>query len=71
MKTLFLLMAQYDGRAAVPVDEIAEDYFDVDLKARGLPRFLKKIETGEIPLHLMRMERSQKGARRGLAAGPC
>jgi hypothetical protein len=63
MKTIFLLMAQYDGQAAVSVDVIARDYFGVDLEARGLPRFLSKVESGEIPLPLMRMERSQKGAR--------
>jgi hypothetical protein len=61
MKTVFLLMAQYDGKAAVPVETIARDYFGVD--KGGMPRFLRKLDSGEIPLPVMRMEKSQKGAR--------
>ncbi len=61
MTTVWLLMAQYEGRAVVPLERVAADYFSVD-KA-GMPRFLRKLETGEIPLALTRMEKSQKGMR--------
>ena len=39
MNTLFLLMAQYDGRAVVPVDAVCKDYFS----HLTLPKFLRKV----------------------------
>ncbi len=59
INTLFLLMAQYNGRAIVPVDEVCRDYF-WHLTAE---KFIKKISAGEINLPLVRMERSQKCAK--------
>lgn len=59
MKTVFLLMAQYDGKAVVPIDEVCRDYF-APLTA---PTLVRKISAGEIALPLVRMETSQKGAK--------
>ncbi|SKC78572.1 Pyocin activator protein PrtN [Burkholderia sp. CF099] len=59
MKTVFLLMAQYDGKAVVPIDIVCNDYF-APLTSQTLVR---KISAGEIALPLVRMESSQKGAK--------
>ena len=61
MTTAWLLMAQYEGMAVIPIERVAIDHFGVD--SGGLPRFLRKLEAGEIPLPVTRMERSQKGRR--------
>lgn len=61
MKTVFFLAAQYDGAMAVPVDRVAKDYFGVE--KGGMQRFLRKLDSGEIKLPVMRMERSQNGAK--------
>lgn len=59
MRTIFLLMAQYDGRAAVPVEEVCRDYFS----HLTLDKFLRKIGSGDIPPPVIRVERSQKAAK--------
>lgn len=59
MKTVFLLMAQYDAQAVVPIDSVCRDYF----APLTVPTLLRKISSGEIRLPLVRMESSQKGAR--------
>lgn len=58
MNTAFLLMAQYNGQAIIPLERVCADYFDLT------PNKLKeKIARGEINLPLVRMEVSQKSAR--------
>ena len=57
MKTTLMLLAQYDGRAAVPVEDVCRDYF----APLTLPVFLRKLGCGEIPLPVTRMTDSQKG----------
>lgn len=59
MNTAFILMAQYGAQAIIPVDVVCRDYFP-HLKTNGL---LVKINAGEIPLPLVRMEKSQKTAK--------
>ena len=56
MKTAFLLMAQYDGLAVIPVEYVCRDYF------RHLPveKFLRKVLAGKIALPIARTEGSQK-----------
>lgn len=54
-----VLMARYDGKPVLPVDVVCRDYF----APLTLPVFLRKISEGKIPLPLVRMETSQKGAR--------
>jgi hypothetical protein len=59
MRTLFLLMAQYDGKAVVPVDDLCRDYF-----SHLTPeKFLRKAQLGEILIPVVRIEGSQKAAR--------
>lgn len=59
MNTAFLLMAQYDGRAVIPVDDVCRDYF----QHLSLEKFVKKVSSGEIRLPMVRMEASQKAAK--------
>jgi hypothetical protein len=59
MKTVFLLLAQYDATAIVPIDSVCRDYFphlEVD-------KLVRKIALGEIALPLVRIEKSQKSAK--------
>lgn len=58
MKTVFILMAQYDGLAVIPLARICADYFP-----HLSPTKMKiKIARGEIRLPLIIMERSQKSS---------
>jgi hypothetical protein len=59
MNTAFLLMAQYDGAAVIPIERVCKDYFS-HLSPDKLAR---KISLGEIKLPLVRMEASQKAAK--------
>jgi adenosine deaminase len=54
MNTAFLLMAQYGGKAVIPIEEVCRDYFS-HLNATKL---VQKISAGEI-----RIEPSQKCAK--------
>lgn len=59
VNTAFLLMAQYGGKAVIPVEEICRDYFShLDVR-----KFLRKVGSGEIEIPLVRMEQSQKSAK--------
>lgn len=59
MKTVFLLMAQYDGHAVIPIEDVARDYFP-HLAAGKLVR---KINEGDIALPMIRIDAgSQKSA---------
>lgn len=59
MKTLMLLMTQYDARAIVPVELVCRDYFH----HLTPDKFVRKCSSGEIRLPLVRMEGSQKAAK--------
>jgi hypothetical protein len=59
MNTRFLLMAQYNGAAVIPLDAVCRDYFS-HLSPEKLAR---KISLGEVKLPLVRMEASQKAAK--------
>jgi hypothetical protein len=59
MKTSFLLLAQYDGLAVIPVELVCRDYF----RHLTEEKFLRKVLTGEIDLPVVRMECSQKTAK--------
>ncbi|MFP3852492.1 pyocin activator PrtN family protein [Pseudomonas sp. W5-01] len=59
MKTLFLLMAQYDGQIIIPLERICSDYF-----THLTPDAMKvKVANGQIDLPLVKLENSQKSAR--------
>lgn len=59
LSTVFLLMAQYAGKAVVPVDDLCRDYFSHLDPAK----LVRKIGAGEIAIPLVRMEASQKAAK--------
>ena len=59
MNTLFLLMAQYDGLAVIPLEKVCTDYFS-HLSVEKLQR---KVMAAEIALPIVRMEGSQKTAK--------
>lgn len=52
-------MAQYEGKAIIPVEEVCQDYFS-HLRANKL---IQKLTVDEIPIPLVRMEASQKCAK--------
>ena len=59
MKTSFLLMAQFEGRAVIPLEDVRKHYFAhlSDEVFRG------KLARGEIKLPVVRMDASQKTTR--------
>jgi hypothetical protein len=59
LNTTFLLMAQYDGKAIIPLDEVRRDFFS----HLTLAKFLRKLSSGDIALPLMPIETSQKCAK--------
>ncbi|KVD48651.1 Pyocin activator protein PrtN [Burkholderia sp. ABCPW 11] len=59
MNTVFILMAQYSATAVVPIDVVCRDYF----APLTVATLLRKIGAGEIRLPVVRMEKSQKGAK--------
>jgi hypothetical protein len=59
MNTSFLLMAQYDGLAVIPVEWVCRDYF----RHLTVEKFLRKVLASEIELPIVRMEGSQKTAK--------
>jgi hypothetical protein len=59
LNTNFLLMAQYDGAAIVPVDLVCRDYFS-HLTPTA---FVRKATEGKIDLPVVMIEPSQKAAR--------
>jgi hypothetical protein len=59
LKTVFLLMAQYDGRAIIPVEWVCRDFFS----HLTVVHFIKKASTGQIKLPVIYIEPSQKAAK--------
>jgi hypothetical protein len=59
MNTAFVLLAQYDGRAVIPIDMVCRDYFT----HLTPPKLLAKIVSGDIAIPLVRIENSQKCAK--------
>jgi len=59
MKTAFILMAQYEGLAVIPVEIVCRDYF----RHLTVEKFLRKVLNGEIEIPIVRMEGSQTSAK--------
>ncbi|MGE8483660.1 MAG: pyocin activator PrtN family protein [Pseudomonas sp.] len=56
MNTLFLLMAQYEGRAVISLDRVCADYMNLTVQ-----KFKEKQLAGEIDIPIVRLgARSQK-----------
>jgi len=62
--TLFLLMAQYNGKTVVPIDQVCRDFFG----HLAVDKLLREALRGDIALPIVRIETSQK-ARRGVFIG--
>ena len=59
MKTLFVLMAQYNGQVVIPLDRVCKDYFT----HLTTDMFQRKVMSGQIKLPITRLEPSQKSAK--------
>lgn len=59
MNTAFILMAQYDGRAIIPLEDVRRDYFS----HLTIENFRRKVSNGSIALVVTTLEGSQKAAR--------
>ena len=59
MNTAMLLMAQFGPRAAIPLDEVRKEYFP----HLALDKLVTKLNNGDIPLPVTRVEKSQRGAK--------
>lgn len=59
MNTAFMLMAQYDGRAIIPLEDVRRDYFS----HLTIENFRRKVSNGSIALVVTTLEGSQKAAR--------
>jgi hypothetical protein len=59
LNTAFVLMAQYNGKAVIPVEDVCRDYFS----HLEIGQFVRKVNGGEIKIPLVRIERSQKCAK--------
>jgi hypothetical protein len=56
INTAFLLMAQYNGKAVIPLDDVRRDYFG----HMTMMKLCKKLMIGEIDLPVVRTDASQK-----------
>lgn len=62
MKTIFLLMAQYDARPVIPLEWVQRDFFShLDVK-----KLAAKCTTGEIKLPLVRTDPSSQKSPKGV-----
>lgn len=59
LNTAFLLMAQYNGKAIIPLEDIRRDFFS----HLTLQKMLRKLGSGDIALPVVRIENSQKCAK--------
>jgi hypothetical protein len=59
LNTAFLLMAQYHGKAIIPLEDVRRDFFS----HLTLPKMLRKLGAGGIALPVLRIENSQKSAK--------
>ena len=60
MKTIFLLMAQYDGQTILPLERVHADFF----APYEFKTFVNKVNAGDLPIPITRLDpQSQKGPR--------
>lgn len=62
MNTAFLLMAQYDALAVIPVDRVCKDYFP----HLSTDKFVRKVSLGEIALPMVRIESGTQKSAKGI-----
>ncbi|HCF1761242.1 TPA: pyocin activator PrtN family protein [Pseudomonas aeruginosa] len=61
MKTLFLLMTQYDGQAVIPIEWVCRDFLGL-----SVDKFKRKRLMGEIDLPVMRLGANSQKANLGV-----
>ncbi|MFI8743908.1 pyocin activator PrtN family protein [Pseudomonas sp. NPDC077186] len=61
MKTLFLLMAQYDGQAVIPIEWVCRDFLGL-----SVDKFKRKRLMGEIDLPVIRLGANSQKANLGV-----
>lgn len=61
MKTLFLLMAQYDGQVVIPIEWVCRDFLGL-----SVDKFKRKRLMGEIDLPVMRLGANSQKANLGV-----
>lgn len=61
MNTLFLLMAQYDGKAVIPLNRICADYMNLTVE-----KFKQKQFNGEIDIPITRLGANSQKALLGI-----
>ena len=61
MNTLFLLMAQYDGQAVIPLNRVCADYMNLTVEKFKLKRL-----NGEIDIPITRMGAQSQKANLGI-----
>lgn len=59
MNTSFLLLAHFGGKAIIPLEDVCREYFP----HLSSEKFQRKAAAGEIPMPVIRIEKSQKSAR--------
>jgi len=59
INTAFLLMAQYNGKAVIPLEDVRRDFFDY----MSIEKLNRKVQTGQLPLPVMRSDTKQPHAK--------
>ncbi len=59
LRTIFFLMAQYNGKTIISIAEICRDYF-THLTPE---KFIRKVTSGQIKIPLVQIEASKKAAK--------
>lgn len=59
MNTAIILMAQFGPRVAIPLEDVRREYFS----HLAMEKLLSKITSGEIPLPVTRVDKSQRSAK--------
>lgn len=62
MNTAFLLMAQYNAQAVIPIDLVVKDYFP----HLAVDKFVRKVSLGEIKIPLIRIEAGTQKSAKGI-----
>lgn len=62
MNTAFLLMAQYDAKAVIPVASVVKDYFP----RLTTENFVRKVALGDIKIPLVRIEPGSQKCAKGV-----
>lgn len=62
MNTAFLLMAQYDGKAVIPIEAVVRDYFP----HLSTDKFIRKVAVGDINIPMVRIESTTQKSAKGI-----